>query len=32
MVVNAEQLRAQLEHPNEKRDGLLFKICATTRG
>jgi exopolysaccharide biosynthesis polyprenyl glycosylphosphotransferase len=26
MVVNAEQLRAQLEHLNEKRDGLLFKI------
>ena len=26
MVVNAEQLRAQLEHLNEKHDGLLFKI------
>jgi len=26
MVVNAEQLRAELEHLNEKHDGLLFKI------
>lgn len=26
MVVNAEQLRAQLEHLNENHDGLLFKI------
>ncbi|HEV2634815.1 MAG TPA: exopolysaccharide biosynthesis polyprenyl glycosylphosphotransferase [Actinocrinis sp.] len=26
MVVNAEQLKAQLEHLNENRDGLLFKI------